>query len=83
MRALVFSHRLRRPPRTSSVFLPVPHQMGSLMTENAPTCRRSLHDDNGRKPPLFVYGHPVIRPDGLSALFRHDGPHQRCSTVSP
>lgn len=76
MRALVFSRRLRRPPRTSSTFLPAPHQMGSLMPEAAPPCRRSPHGDSGRRPPLSVYGYPVTRPDGLSALFRHDGPHR-------
>lgn len=83
MRALVFSRRLRHPPRTSSSFLPAAHQRGSFMPEDAPPCRRGFHDDSGRKPSLFVYGHPVTRPDGLSALFRHDGPHQRWPTVSP
>lgn len=80
MRALVFSRRLRRPPCTNSVFLPAPHQMGSFMTGNVPTCRRGLHDESERQPPLSVYGYPVTRPDGLSALFRHDGPHQRWPT---
>ena len=83
MRALVFSRRLRHPPHTSSSFLPAAHQRDSFMPEDAPPCCRDFHDDSGRKPPLFAYGPPITRPDGLSALFGHGGPHQRCPTVSP
>lgn len=63
MRALVFSRRLRHPPRTSSSFLPAAHQRDSFMPEDAPPCCRDFHDDSGRQAPLSVYGYPVIRPN--------------------
>lgn len=88
MRALVFSHRLRRPPRTSSSFLPAPHQMGAFMTRNAPTCRRGLHDNSERKPSLSVYGHPSsdrtnYRPSSATTGRISDGPPSHHSRPPP
>lgn len=88
MRALVFSRRLRHPPRTSSSFLPAAHQRDSFMPEDAPPCCRDFHDDSGRKPPLFAYGPPSpdrmdFRPCSATAGRISDAPPSRHSRPPP